>query len=103
MEGRLSLDALLKETFGNSVNYYFQPPNNLLLKYPALIYGLDGLLDRYAENKIYNRRHAYAMLLILSDPDNSLVDKLDELSYCRMSGRPYTVDNLYHYPFTIYY
>lgn len=103
MEGRLSLDALLKATFGNRVNYYFQPPNGLLLKYPALIYQLDDLRDRYADNKIYNRRHAYAILLILSDPDNDLVDKLDELPYCRMSGKPYQADNLYHYPFTIYY
>ena len=103
MEGRLSLDELLKATFGDSVNYYFQPPTGHLLKYPALIYRLDGLLDRYAEDKVYNRRHAYAVVLILDNPDNDLVDRLDELKYCRMAGRPYTSDNLYHYPFTIYY
>lgn len=103
MEGRQSLDELFRATFGDKVHYYFQPPTGYMLKYPALVYNLDGLLDRHADNKVYNRRHGYAVLLILDEPDTDLVDLMDELPYCRMSGRPYTSDNLYHYPFTIYY
>ena len=103
MEGRLSLDALLRKTFGDKVHYYFQPPTGYLISYPALIYRLDDLADKYASNRVYNRRHAYAVLLILDEPDNALVDKMDDLEYCHMSGRPYVDDNLYHYPFTIYY
>lgn len=103
MEGRLSLDELLKEALGAGVHYYYQPPTGTQIKYPALIYRLDGLDDKYAEDKVYKRRHAYYLLLILDEPDNDLVDKLDDLAYCRMAGRPYTADNLYHYPFTIYY
>ena len=103
MEGRLSLDELLKETLGDQVYYYFQPPTGQLLQYPALIYRLDDLNDHYSDNKVYKRYHVYALLLILDEPDNDLVDRLDELPLCRMSGRPYTNDNLYHYPFTINY
>ena len=103
MEKRLELDAMLRSALGSGVNYYFQPPTGYMLKYPALVYRLDGLWDLYSENKTYHRKHVYAILLILSDPDNNLVDKLDNLPYCKMSAPPYTVDNLYHYPFTIYY
>jgi len=103
MEGRLSLDEMLRETFGKRVHYYFQPPTGMMLQYPALVYSLDNLQDRYSDNRVWNRRHAYAMLLITDDPDNSLVDEIDDLPYCSMSGRPYVADNLYHYPFTIYY
>lgn len=103
MEGRLSFDEMLRERLGSNVNYYFQPPNNLMLKYPALVYKLDGLDHRHADDRIYTRKHIYYMLLILDNPDNDLVDLIDELPRCRMSGSSYTVDNLYHYPFTIFY
>lgn len=103
MEGRQDLDGLLKATFGNRVHYYFQPPTGYQISYPALIYRLDDLKDKYASNRVYNRKHAYAVLLITDEPDNEFVDKMDDLPYCHMSGHPYVNDNLYHYPFTIYY
>lgn len=103
MEGRLSLDELLRQTLGPNVHYYFQPPVNTEIEYPALIYKLDGLRDHYSDNRVYKRNHTYYMLLILDEPDNGYVDKLDELKRCRMSGTSYTSDNLYHYPFVIYY
>lgn len=103
MEGRLSLDDLFRKTFGDSVHYYFQPPTGTMLQYPALVYSLDTLQDRYSDNRVSKRHHVYAVVLVLRDPDNYLVDKLDELPYAHMSGKAYTVDNLYHYPFTIYY
>lgn len=103
MEGRLSLDELLRQTLGPNVHYYFQPPVNTEIKYPALIYKLDGLRDHHSDNRVYKRRHGYYLLLILDEPDNNLVDLLDELQYCHMAGPSYISDNLYHYPFTIYY
>lgn len=103
MERRLSLDEMFRETFGNRVNYYFQPPTGYEISYPALVYKFDGIMDRHSDNRVYKRRHAYAILLILDEPDNDLVDMMDDLPYTRMSGSPYVNDNLYHYPFTIYY
>ena len=103
MEGRLSFDEMLRERLGNKVNYYFQPPNNLLLKYPALVYKLDGIHHRHANDGVYTRKHVYHMVLITDNPDNDLADRIDDLPYCRMAGNSYTTDNLYHYPFTIYY
>jgi len=103
MEGRLSLDELLRATLGNRVHYYFQPPTGYQIEYPALIYRLDGFQDMHSNNRVYNRRHAYYLLLILDEPDNSLAETLDDLPYCHMSRTPYVNDNLYHYPFTIYY
>ena len=103
MEGRLSFDEMLRAWLKNDVNYYFQPPTGLLLKYPALVYKLDGLDHRHANNKVYTRKHIYHMTLILDNPDTYLVDLIDGMPYCRMSGSPYTSDNLYHYPFVIYY
>jgi len=103
MEGRLSLDELLRQTLGPNVHYYYQPPTGTEIHYPALVYKLDDMNRFHADNVVYKRHHVYFMLLILDDPDNDLVDRLDDLRYCHMSGKPYTSDNLYHYPFTIYY
>lgn len=105
MEGRLSLDSMLKAELSvfKNLHYYFQPPENLKIEYPAIIYKLDGIDDHNADDKVYRRKHRYALTYVSNDPDDPLVDIIDGLRYCHLDRAPYVADNLYHYPFTIYF
>ena len=101
MGTREELDVILCETLG-SQNVYFQPPENLKVKYPCIIYSLNGFYEKYANNKTYHRKREYNLLYITYDPDDQMIETLADLPLCDL-GKPYTADNLHHYPYTIYY
>ena len=101
MGTREDLDAILCETLG-SENVYFQPPESLRMNYPCIVYSLTGHFNRPADNLVYHRRRQYELLFITRDPDSEMIEKIADLPYCSL-GRPYSADNLHHYPYTIYY
>ena len=101
MGTREDLDALLCETLGSEY-VYFQPPENLKMRYPCIVYSLNGNFERQADNNAYHRRKEYSLLYITYDPDDAMIDKIADLPYCGMN-KPYTAENLHHYPYTIYF
>lgn len=98
---RLELHEKLVELLG-SRNVYFQPPENIKLKYPCIIYSFETVDVKKGNNKNYKKKKAYSLMLIHTDPDNEIYDKLVDLLYCSLNNN-YTSDNLYHYSFTLYY
>jgi hypothetical protein len=102
MDDRLILQAMLEEILG-SRNVYFNPPADVRMKYDAIRYELSGKDLKRANNKIYKITNQYDGVIITRNPDTDIPDKL--LSHFEMCsfGRPYTADNLNHYPFTLYY
>lgn len=102
MAKRIELQAILEEILG-SRNVYFQPPETVRMKYDAIRYELGGKDIKRADNRLYLSTNQYDGVVITTDPDTSIPDKL--LSYFEMCsfGRPYTADNLNHYPFTLYF
>ena len=101
MDNRLNLQTLL-ETILKSRNVYFQPPESVKLKYPAIVYALDDLESRHANDSVYNLRRRYSVMLITEDPDSSTIGELAYLEMCRFA-RHYKSDNLNHYVFELYY
>lgn len=101
MASRIELHNKLVEILGNT-NVYFQPPETLKLAYPCIVYKLDRLNSRQADNEKYIVTRSYTVTLIHKDPDNEIVDKLFRLPGCRFD-RPFTANNLNHYVFTLYY
>ncbi len=101
MADRLSLQYLLEELLG-SENVYFQPPESMKIKYPAIIYGLADIGNTHADDGVYLSRKRYQITLIDADPDSEFVDKLVSLPTCRFD-RSYASDNLNHWVVTIYY
>ena len=101
MGTREELDALLCEILGSD-HVYYQPPENLKIVYPCIVYSLNTFLTRYANNNTYHRRRRYDLIYISREPDEEIVETLADLPYCSMD-KVYTSDNLYHYPYTIYY
>lgn len=101
MSTRIKLQSLLEEVLG-SRNVYFQPPESLKMRYPAIVYELEGNLGLFSGGKHYLSRRRYSLTAIDEDPDSILFDKLKQLEYCTFD-RQFTSDNLNHYTFTIFY
>ena len=90
------------ETILGSRNVYFQPPENVQLKFPAIVYNLSRLDTINADNQSYLRFTAYDVVVIDRAPDSSIADIISRLPMCRFN-RSYKSKNLNHFSFTIYY
>lgn len=102
MASRLKLHEELCTLLG-SRNVYFTPPESVKMSYDAIRYELSDKDIRHANNRIYRKTNEYSGVVITRDPDTALPDEiLTHFEMCSF-GRPYTADNLYHYPFTLYY
>lgn len=102
MADRLDLHEELCEILG-SRNVYFQAPASVKMQYDAIRYELSDKDLKRANNGIYKMTNQYSGVIITRDPDTIIPDEL--LNHFKMCsfGRPYTADNLNHYPFTLYY
>lgn len=98
---REELHTILCETLGSS-HVYYQPPESLQISYPCIVYSRSKSFERHANNNAYHRRRSYKLTYITRVPDEEVVDRIADLPYCSME-EPYTSDNLYHYPYTMYY
>lgn len=98
---RLSLQTIL-ETILGSRNVYFQPPANVQMKYPCIVYNRDFAETEFAGNKLYRRVKRYQVTVIDRDPDSEIPDKVAALPLCKFS-RFFTADNLNHDVFNIFF
>lgn len=101
MSRRTDLGLILHSVLG-SQNVYFQPPESRKLIYPCIIYSLDDIHIKSADDRNYYQKRRYSVTLIDKNPDSDFVGKLTELPGCRF-GRFYTSDNLNHWVFEIFY
>jgi hypothetical protein len=99
MGQRLQLHQLL-ETFTDNV--YFQPPTNIELKYPCIIYKRDFADTKFADDKPYNIKLRYAITVIDQNPDSEIPSKV-ALMPLSLFNRFYTVDNLNHDVYNVYF
>lgn len=80
---------------------YFQPPESLKMRYPAIRYRRSRVDNRYANNAIYSQSTGYEVIVIDHDPDSEYSKKVSILPRCRFD-RSYTVEGLNHDVYTIY-
>jgi hypothetical protein len=83
---------------------YFQPPGGSEdMEYPCIRYSL-GVPDlKRANDKIYANKNRYEVIVIDYDPDSTIPGQILERFQYVSPGTPYTADNLYHWPLTLYY
>jgi len=82
---------------------YFQPPENLKLKYPCIVYNVNNAMVNHADDYPYILHRRYEVTYITTDPESSIPDiLLKEFQYCSYDRR-FVSDNMYHDVFTIYY
>ena len=102
MTSRSKLHEELCKLLGTR-NVYFQPPESVRMQYDAIRYSLAGKDLKRANNRIYRNTNQYDGVVITTNSDSNIPDTL--LNHFEMIsfGKPYTADNLHHYPFTLYY
>lgn len=102
------LDDILREVIGmpypDGKNHcYFEPPSNIKMNYPCIIYHISKALDDFADGLRYRSYNGYTVTVIDVNPDSKIPKKLREtLKYCQ-SDRSYTVDGLHHFVHDVYY
>jgi len=99
MAPRLQLQSLL-ETIAEHV--YFQPPSNVQLIFPCIIYKRDGDMTKHADNRRYSHLMQYEVTVIDRNPDGPLWAGISDLPLCKFE-RHFTADNLNHDVFILYF
>jgi hypothetical protein len=98
---RLELQALLEGVLG-SRNVYFQPPSNVQMNYPCIVYAHDQAKTEFAGNHPYSRTKRYQVTVIDRNPDTLIPDDVAQLPLSNLN-RVFTADNLHHYVFDLYF
>jgi hypothetical protein len=96
---RLEFQKLLEQI---TEHVYFQPPTNIKLEYPCIIYKRDFANTQFADNKPYAYKLRYMVTVIDQDPDSEIPGKVATLPLS-LFNRFYTVDNLNHDVFSVYF
>ena len=73
---RLELQKLLENV---TTNVYFQPPTNVQLKYPCIIYKRDFADTKFADNEPYGYKRRYMITVIDQNPDSEIPEKIAAL------------------------
>lgn len=85
-----------------SRHVFFQPPENMKILYPCIVYERSGIDTKYAGNLPYAMKKRYSVTVIDKDPDSTIPDMVAKLPFCSFD-RHFVNDNLNHDVFTIYY
>ncbi len=97
---RLALHEILCEALG-SRNVYFQPPESVKLKYPAIVYNRNRIENTSADNIVYKQAVSYSITVIDRDPDSEIVERVSMIPHI-MYDRGYVSDNLNHDVFRLF-
>lgn len=81
---------------------YFQPPTNVVLTYPCIMYKRDASQTDFADNVPQRRVIRYQVTVIDEDPDSEIPNKVAALPMC-LFDRFYTADNLNHDVFNLFF
>ena len=101
MDKRLQLHSILLEVL-DSPNVYFQPPENVQMQYPCIVYARDNAVTQFAGNEPYKNTKRYKVTVIARNPDSEIPDKVALLPLCTMD-RFFTAGNLNHDVFNLYF
>lgn len=101
MGDRQDLQDLLVSIL-ESTNVYFQPPTNIQLSYPCIVYIKDKRDTEFAGNLPYKDVNGYQLTIIDHDPDSEIPDKIAKLPMC-LFDRFFRADNLNHFVYNIFF
>jgi hypothetical protein len=96
---RLQLHDLLL-TFCDNV--YFQPPANIYMEYPCIVYSRDFAETKFADNQPYDKVQRYLVTVIDRDPDSDIPDKVAGMPM-NTFNRFFTTDDLNHDVYQVFF
>lgn len=101
MASRLELHEKLVSILGSRY-VYFQPPESVKMKYPAIVYERSDIPNKFANDDVYLQTIKYKVTVVDRDPDSEVVERMSKFKTARFE-KHYVVDGLNHDTFTIYY
>lgn len=101
MAPRAELQVLLEGILGSD-QVHFQPPTNVELQYPCILYVREGSNTEHADNLPYRITKRYQVTVIDRNPDSELFDAVESLPSCSFD-RQLRADGLYHSVFTLFF
>jgi hypothetical protein len=101
MDRRQTLQTMLEQVLG-STNVYYQPPPNIQMKYPAILYERDAATTQFANNVPYVYRKRYQLTVIDRNPDSPIPDRVAGLPMTTHE-RWFAANGLNHDVFTLYF
>jgi hypothetical protein len=101
MGSRLELQDLLEAIMGNR-NVYYNPPENVDIGYPAIVYKPYKINTLRANNLLYKLRTCYSITIIAPLPNDAIVEKMLVLPMYSFD-RHYVSDGLNHDVLQLYY
>lgn len=102
LQRRLELQKKLKNIPGVT-NVYYQPPEDVKLVYPCIIYKWDRERVIHADNRVYFGKRAYLVTMIDANPDSMLpIIFRKEFSMASLD-RIYVSDGLNHWVYLLYW
>jgi hypothetical protein len=101
MASRLELHEKLVSVLGTRY-VYFQPPESVKMKYPAIVYERSDIPNKFANDDVYLQTIKYKVTVVDRDPDSEVVERMSKFKTARFE-KHYVVDGLNHDTFTIYY
>ena len=100
MASRIELHTELKRFLNN---VYFQPPSNITMTYPCIVYNKTGKSRQSANDGVYFINQEYQIMVIDKNPDSDVADRIEKhFQHCVIS-QYYTVDNLNHTTLNLFY
>lgn len=101
MAERMDLESRLIDIMKTN-HVYYQPPETIKMKYPAIVYFLDDINHLYANDSKYKEDRSYTITLIDRNPESIYIDDILALPYCSFD-RHFVTDNLNHFIFNIFW
>jgi hypothetical protein len=84
-------------------NVYFQPPSNITMKYPCIVYNKTGKYKTSANDATYQKMQEYQLTVIEKDPDGIIADLVEDFFQYASTGQYFVTDNLNHTTINLYY
>lgn len=100
MASRLDLHNELKAFYPN---VYFQPPSNIKMVYPCIVYNKTGKFRTFAGNGIYQSLQEYQLTVIETNPDSTVADDIEQHFQSCVIIQYYAAENLNHTNLQLYY
>lgn len=94
MNDRIELHNKLVKLMGNN-RVYYQPPPNIKMEYPCILYFMSEIRSEKANNHNYKQNKGYNITIISKQPDHKVIDDILNLETATYDRR-YISDNLYH-------
>jgi hypothetical protein len=83
-------------------NVYFDPPANVSMVFPCIVYSRSSALNLYADNGPYHHTKRYQVTIIDRNPDSPIPDKVAALPMSEFSQH-FVTENLHHDIYSVFF